>query len=162
MKAKRKTSAAKLTQPAKKPKKKEEEKPTLTVSKVAGEYRVELQVRDEKQKNKYTPLIYKIASANNEEKIKKKERYEQRLIDKVWDKFEDPVHPDVCQTRCLKAYQQAIGQLPAGECICPQSEVVDVDRSDSSDDEDTSSYCSSLDVDWEIHFTPPFDSKITK
>ncbi|XP_049867255.1 uncharacterized protein LOC126367669 [Pectinophora gossypiella] len=145
-----------------------EEKPTLIVAKRNGEYIVEMQTFDETSEGKEPckPLIYKIASANNEEKIRKRELKTQRLIDKTAEKiWSDPYHPEVCETTCLKAYKQAIGLLPYDpnnpECICPedmQSEATEEEEVVSY--EDDSSDCSSLDVDWELHFTPPGANRV--
>lgn len=154
------TSEIARRKPAKKSKKRAEEKPTLIVAKKAGQYFVELQVDAENEGNyeQYKPLIYKIASADNEEKVRKRKRREQRLIKETFNKvFTDPYHPEVCEQTCLKAYRQAMGVTPYDPnrpvCVCPE-EIEEVDTATLDSDDDSSDY-SDLDLDWEIHFTPP-------
>lgn len=106
------------------------------------------------------PLVYKIATADNLQKVKARARKERRLIRKtVREVWSDPYHPEVCQTTCYKAYKQAIGLDPYDpynpECICPEEDYFEDLDSCSCIDTDADSECSSLDVDWEIHFTPP-------
>ncbi|KAJ0180762.1 hypothetical protein K1T71_004166 [Dendrolimus kikuchii] len=108
----------------------------------------------------YTPIIYRIARENNEDYVKQKKRKERRLIRQmVKNVWQDPYHPEICEETCLKAYKQAIGAVPFDpnnlECICPEEKDVETIASCSCDDADVSSDCSSLDLDWEIHFSPP-------
>lgn len=109
-----------------------------------------------------SPLIYRIARANNMDRVRRLERKRLRLIKQVVGDWTDPYHPEVCETRCLKAYQQAMGILPFDpnnpDCICEDQDNKEVLESCSCEDDETdiSSDCSSLDIDWEIHFTPPF------
>lgn len=155
--AKLRASETEQRKPLKRFKKRPEDKPTLIVAKKAGAYYVELQVDAEAEGSyeHHTPLIYKIASANNEEKIRKRKRREQRLINETFNRvFTDNFHPELCEQTCLKAYRQALG-VPSYDSSTPEStcsEEVDTvtleSDIESSDDSD-------LDLDWEIHFTPP-------
>lgn len=154
-----------MSKPVKKAKKRVEEKPTLIVCKRNGEYIIEMQVepgKDEVNVDNCSPLIYKIAPEDNEDRIKGKERKQRRLIRKaVKEVWSDHYDPDICQKNaCFKAYQHAIGLLPYDPnnsvCNCPEEKDADDDLNSCSwDDIDVSSECSSLDVDWEIHFSPP-------
>ncbi|XP_045781744.1 uncharacterized protein LOC123878544 [Maniola jurtina] len=162
-KAKSNKSTAERVEHIKRTKKQVEEKPTLIVCKRNGHYHVELQASADKQKElneQYTPLIYKIETLNNKAKIKKKEKIQRRLtraaLNGAWS---DPVYPEACENVCLPAYKQAVGILPeSGDDRIDFQEHVDDSNSCSCDDEEISSSCESSDVDWEIHFTPPFVS----
>lgn len=106
------------------------------------------------------PLIYKIAKENNSEKIRARTRKEKRLIqeaiEEVWS---DPYHPEACDAVCHKAYQQTLGIFPGDPYFEERRpEAVYSTSSPSAScscDAVSISTDSSLDVDWEIHFTPP-------
>lgn len=110
----------------------------------------------------YNPLVYKIANANNKDKISKLERKKRRLIkEAIGEVWQEPYHPEVCERRCLKAYKQAVGLLPFDpenpECNCDNYLPQKVEATSCScTDDDISSDTSSLGMDWEIHFTPPY------
>lgn len=136
------------------------DKPLLVVSKQDGVYSVRMEVtnNENSQESKtYEPLIYKICKADNDEKIKRREKITRKLIREEIKDWKDPYHPEVCNTTCLKAYRQAIG-LPVTS-DCELDDFVKIPAAKVSDsgslDEDIESNCSSLDVDWEIKFTPP-------
>ncbi|XP_060800453.1 uncharacterized protein LOC106137708 [Amyelois transitella] len=114
----------------------------------------------------YSPLIYKIARPNNEERVMKLERKKRRLVKEAVGNWPDPFHPEYCERTCLKAYKQAVGLLPYDpnnpECSCEEAKYnddEDVCSCCEEDDDSLSSDCSSLDINWEIHFTPPCLSK---
>lgn len=163
--ARRKRFAVAHYRPLKKAKKRAETKPTLIICKVNGEYRVEMQVTAENSEGTqevYNPLVYKIAKASNKDKIAKLERKKRRLIkEAVEEVWEDPYHPEYCERTCLRAYKQAVGLLPYDpnnpDCTCDYEGEEPVSSSSCScEDDDVSSDCSSLEADWEIHFTPPY------
>lgn len=150
--AKQRTSIAQSNIPLKKSKTKGVDKPLLIISKKQGEYNVEMQVASDQGPSDYKPLIYKIASASNEEKVRRRAEKERRLVRNVINEYRDPYHPQLCEQICYCAYKDAVGFFddvpevnkpgePLTECL--------------SSCEDEGSDCSSLDVDWEIHFTPP-------
>lgn len=164
-KAKRETLPVLRTKPTKKTKKRIEDKPTLIICKKNGEYRVEMQVSPEDSEtnvNQSTPLVYKITSEYNDERVQKRLRKQRRLVkeavDKVWV---DPYHPELCEKTCLRAYKQAIGLYDPNnpECTCSdeeeKEEVCSCCDDEEDGDDDESSECSSLDLEWEIHFSPP-------
>lgn len=119
---------------------------------------MEMQVEDIEGIEQYKPLKYTIASASNQEKIERRERKRERLIQLAFKNvFSDPYHPEDCQKTCLKAYKQAVGLLPYGsnnpECTCSDvGEELSPEENYSALEETDES---SLDLDWEIHFTPP-------
>lgn len=124
-----------------------------------------MQASPEAKSEKPSAVIYKIASANNEAKQAKRERKKQSLIkNHVKEVWKNAYNPEICQQRCLKAYQQAVGILPYDpknpECICSEHEK-DLDTFESSCEDldlwDESSD-SGTDVEWEIHFSPPKQS----
>lgn len=148
---------------AKKIKKNVEEKPTLIVCKMNGAYHIEMQVLPENSNtniDQCSPLKYTVKSEDNEERIQKRLSKRHRLIreavEKVWS---NPYHPEICEKTCLKAYKQAIGILPYDpnnpECTCCSGEESEDSVSCFCEESDTSSEGSSLDLQWEIHFTPP-------
>lgn len=161
-KAKRQTQPEQGIKPKKKVKKRIEDKPTLIISKKNGEYRVEMQVSPEDSDvnvDQCSPLVYRIGREDTEERIQKRLRRRQRLIkeavDKVWV---DPYHPEVCEKTCLRAYKEAVGLADPNnpECTCTVAEEKeDVCSCCNSVEDDDSSQCSSLDLEWEIHFSPP-------
>lgn len=166
-KAKRQTSAVETSKPLKKLKKRTETKPTLIICKVNGEYRVEMQTAPENNEGsneQYTPLVYKIAKADNKDKLAKLELKRRQLVKEIIGDFEDPYHPDVCEKTCLKAYKQAIGLLPLDpnrpDCTCSDGAAGQDSLKESCHCyyDDVSSDCSSMDIDWEIHFSPPIAS----
>lgn len=141
-----------------------EDKPTLIICKMNGEYHIEMQVSPQNSNTRvhtenYSPLIYKIKTEDNEKKLLKRERKRQRLVkravDEVWS---DPYHPEFCEKTCAKAYKQAVGILPYDptnpDCTCSHEEVEE-SHTCSCYESDSSSDDSSLDLQWEIHFTPP-------
>ncbi|KAJ2953007.1 hypothetical protein O0L34_g7388 [Tuta absoluta] len=164
-KAKQNTSTVLNKKPLKKQRKREyEEKPALIVAKRNGEYIVEMQVNDKNDDNTpCKPLIYKIASPDREERMKLRALKTQRLIEKARKEViaTDWYNPDACEQKCGKAYKMATGAYEydqaMAECICPEDMIDSNDPStmtESSSEVDSSDY-SSLDLDWEIHFTPP-------
>lgn len=164
----RRNAAEDSKYPLKKAKKRPDNKPTLMICKVKGEYIVEMQVTGENSEGtveQYNPLVYRIAKTNNEEKVAKLERKRRRLVrEAVGDVLRDAYRPDVCERTCLRAYKQAVGLLPFDpnnpECICDEEDAPAPEPSPSCScgDDDISSDCSSMDIDWEIHFTPPYHS----
>lgn len=158
--AKKRSTIAQQSAPAKKQKHQVEDKPTLIICKRNGEYIVEMQAESQDKRTPCEPLVYKIAAADNAKKVKAKARKERRLVRKavgaVWS---DPYNPDACKETCYKVYKQAIGFDPFDpcnpECVCPEEYVDDLDSCSCSEGTDADSEASSLDVDWEIHFTPP-------
>lgn len=147
---------AKLAKPAKKSKRRIDDKPTLIICKRNGEYVVEMK-NDALDKNTAcNPLVFEIASADNEDKIRARARKKRRLINRAVDEvWTDPYNPDACRDVCYKVYKQAIGLDPFGpydpECNCLEQEL----ETESCSCGTLESDCSSLDVDWEIHFSPP-------
>lgn len=157
-KAKLRKSTVETIKPTRRTKKKIEEKPTLKISKIDGKYHIEMQVMPEKfEENveRCDPLIYEIESVNNKSKIKKKERLQRRLIraavKKVWS---DTYNPDACKNICLDTYERAFDTLPL-EGNYKAIEEVETVNSCSCEDDEVSVSCSSSEVNWEIHFTPP-------
>ncbi|KAM3961312.1 uncharacterized protein ACR2FA_004650 [Aphomia sociella] len=163
-KAKLQKSAVELEKPSKKSKKRIDNKPALIISKIDGEYKIEMQVTPplESTQDYCSPLVYKITKANNEDRIKKLEKKKQRLIrNAVGDVWCDLYHPDVCERTCQKAYKRTIGLLPFdannSDRICESDEEgMENINSCLCDDENDSSNCSSTDINWEIHFSPPY------
>lgn len=158
-KAKNRSAAKEQSAPIKKQKKQVTDKPTLIISKCNGEYIVEMQAEGDKRKS-CNPLMYKITTADNQEKVKAKARKERRLVRRaVGSVWSDPYNPEACTDTCYKVYKQAIGFDPFNpcnpECVCPDEYVDDLDSCSCSDDMDIDSEASSLEVDWEINFTPP-------
>ncbi|CAH2086063.1 unnamed protein product [Euphydryas editha] len=160
-KAKLRKSNVEAIKRTKRTKKKIEDKPTLKVSKVDGKYHIEMQVtpyKSEENTEQYKPLIYEIESINNIYKVKQKERLQRRLVraavNKVWS---DPYHPNACENICLNTYKQAVGILPLEEnCkATTKEEEIETINSFSCDDDEVSLSCTSSEVNWEIHFTPP-------
>ncbi|CAB3239193.1 unnamed protein product [Arctia plantaginis] len=162
-KAKKSKLPVRKVKVAKKVKKNVEGKPTLIVCKMNGAYHIEMQVssaNSDTNIDQCSPLKYTIQNEDNEERIQKRLRKRQRLIkeavNKVWS---DPYHPDVCEKTCLKAYKQAVGLLPYDpnnpECTCSNDEESEDSISCFCEESDTSSEGGSLDLQWEIHFTPP-------
>lgn len=145
-KAKLRKSTVETVKRTRRTKKKFEEKPTLKISKIDGKYHIEMQVTPEKfEENveQYDPLIYEIESVNNKSKVKKKERLQKRLVraavKEVWS---DQYQPDACKMP-LEGNFKAI------------EEEVEAVNSCSCEDDEVSVSCSSSEVNWEIHFTPP-------
>ena len=165
-KVKRQTQPEQGVKPKKKAKKRIEDKPTLIISKKNGEYRVEMQVSPEDSElnvDHCSPLIYRIGREDTEERIQKRLRRQQRLVKeavgKVWV---DPYHPEICEKTCLRAYKEAVGLADPNkpECTCTVvAEEEDVcSCCNSVEEDDDTSECSSLDLEWEIHFSPPIAS----
>ncbi|XP_050558855.1 uncharacterized protein LOC118266748 isoform X4 [Spodoptera frugiperda] len=158
------THPVEKAKPTKKTKKRIVDKPTLIICKRRGEYRVEMQVSPEDSEmniDHCSPLIYRISREDNEERIEKRLRKRHRLIKKAVDEvWEDPYHPEVCEKSCLKAYKQAIGQSDySPECNCSEEEQDDESCSCCDGEDDDTSDASSLDLEWEIHFSPPIASQ---
>lgn len=161
-KAKRKPDTVQRVKPTKKTKKRVEDKPTLIICKRNGEYRVEMQVSPENSEtnvDQCTPMVYKITREDNDERIQKRLRKRQRLVKEAVDRaYVDPYHPEACEKICLKVYKQAIGLDPnKPECICSdeEEEVEEECSCCNAEEYEDSSDCSSLDLEWEIHFSPP-------
>lgn len=159
--AKRSKYIVKEMRQTKRTKKRFEQKPTLVISKQDGEYRIEMQVTPEANdalSERYSPLVYRVAKANNEDRNKKKERIKRRLLRRVAkDIFSDAYDPNVCDNVCLEAYKQAVGLPSRGdELTCMRHADQDaLLNSCSCSDEEVSSSCTSSEVDWEIQFSPP-------
>lgn len=158
-KAKLRKSTVETVKRTRRTKKKIEEKPTLKISKIDGKYQIEMQVTPEKfEENveQYDPLIYEIESVNNKSKIKKKERLQRRLVRAaVKDVWSDPYHPDACKNICLDTYERAIDIMPLERNFKAIEEEIETVNSCSCEDDEVSGSCSSSEVNWEIHFTPP-------
>ncbi|CAG9784015.1 unnamed protein product [Diatraea saccharalis] len=164
-KAKLRRHAVESSKPTKKAKKRTEAKPTLIVCKVNGEYRIEMQTSPENNEGnneQYSPLVYKIAKPSNKDKLAKLQLKKRCLVKEIIGDFEDPYHPEICEKTCLKAYKQAIGLLPNDhnnpECSCGDCVQEESSESCHCEYDDVSSDCSSMDIDWEIHFSPPITS----
>ncbi|CAG5051143.1 unnamed protein product [Parnassius apollo] len=161
--AKRKKSVVEEIKQIKKAKKRIENKPTLMISKRDGEYRVEIQTTpafNVLSREEYSPLIYRIAKADNEDRIKKKNRIKRRLVRRATnDIWIDNNNTKDCDNVCLEAYKQAVGLPNSGgksfENHCSELEAIDMPDSCFCSDNDISSSCASSEVDWEIHFSPP-------
>ncbi|KAJ8722418.1 hypothetical protein PYW07_003598 [Mythimna separata] len=149
---------------AKSNKKTVEDKPTLIICKKKGEYHVEMQACPENSEvntNQYDPLVYRISREGNEERIQQRLRKKQRLVEEAVKKaWVDPYHPEICEKTCLRAYREAIGLSNPNnpDCNCSVEEEEE-DKCSCCVDEEDSSDCSSLDVEWEIHFSPPIASQ---
>ncbi|KAI5641720.1 hypothetical protein NE865_06024 [Phthorimaea operculella] len=161
-KAKQNTSTVSNKKPLKKQKKREnEDKPALVVAKRNGEYIVEMQVNNKNDDNTpCKPLIYKIASPDREERMKLRALKTQKLIEKARKEIAtDWYNPDACEQKCGKAYKMATGAYEydqaMADCICPEDMIDSNDASTAESSSVDSSDYSSLDLDWEIHFTPP-------
>ncbi|CAH2246444.1 jg25513 [Pararge aegeria aegeria] len=164
-KAKSHKSTAETVKRAKRTKKNVENKPTLIVGKHNGQYHIELQATPESpdlSPNQCTPLIYKIESAKDKAKLKRKDNIRRRLVNAaVKEVWSDPYHPEACEKVCLPAFQQTIGNFPeTGDDHIFDEAQNDFDS--SCDDGDISSSCNSSEVNWEIHFTPPYISNKSK
>ncbi|XP_063359189.1 uncharacterized protein LOC134648631 [Cydia amplana] len=142
--------------PVKKSKMKCGDKPTIVIKKKDGEYSVEMQVTSENEQNcvVYDPLVYKIASASNEERVRRRERKARRLIKNMVKEFDDPFHPDVCQQTCVRGYKEIIGVFDS-ECQGDVGSVTESCSCEDEQDQEQDSDGSSLDLDWEIQFSPP-------
>lgn len=105
----------------------------------------------------YTPLVYKIANANNEDRKKKKEKIKRRILRRAAKDIKDCYDPKACDKMCFDAYKYAIGISKADDNfpdLKKDMERGDVLDSCSCSDVEMSS-CTSSEVDWEIHFSPP-------
>lgn len=151
--AKRCTATVENNTPLKKSKTKGVDKPLLIISKKQGQYNVEMQTAPEQGSSEYKPLIYKIASASNEEKVRRREKKERRLVRNVIKEFRDPYHPQLCEQSCYCAYKDAVGFFEDVPEVNKDTAEPLTESPSSSDEDDSDS--SSLDLDWEIHFTPP-------
>lgn len=142
----------------KRAKKQKEDKPTLTVCKLNGQYHVELQATPafpEECLSQLSPLIYTIESLDRKAKLKKKDYIKKKLVEAaVNEAWSDPFHTEACENKCLPAYNLAVGFSPEIGDYNKIAEEEIYSGSCLSDDE-VSSSCNSSEVDWEIHFTPP-------
>lgn len=164
-KAKQQTQQLLRKKPPKKTnKKKVEDKPTLIICKRNGEYHVEMQASPEDSnanvdQTQCGPLVYRISREDNEERIQKRLRKRQRIVKKAIDKvWADPYHPEACKQTCLRAYNEAMGlsDLTNTEYTCSEEDENGVcSYCGDEEDDDDSSDASSLDLEWEIHFSPP-------
>ncbi|KAH9629280.1 hypothetical protein HF086_008362 [Spodoptera exigua] len=162
-KARRQTHPVEKAKPTKKTKKRVIDKPTLIICKRRGEYRIEMQVSpadNEVNMDHCSPLIYRISREDNEERVEKQQRKRHRIIKKAVDKvWEDPYHPEACEKTCLKAYKQAIGLYDSNDESSLSEQEENESCSCCNGEDDDSSDASSLDLEWEIHFSPPIASQ---
>ncbi|CAH2073200.1 unnamed protein product, partial [Iphiclides podalirius] len=159
--AKRSKSVVEEMKQTKRTKKRYGHKPTLIISKKDGEYRIQMQAMAEGNDattERYSPVIYRIAKADNEDRKRKKDRITRRLARRaVKDILPDSYDPKACNNVCLEAYKQAVGlpnsyDEPSNLHENNQDILLD---SCSCSENDVSSSCTSSEIDWEIQFTPP-------
>ncbi|KPJ19084.1 hypothetical protein RR48_12595 [Papilio machaon] len=159
-KAKRSKLVVQEVKHTKKTKKRKEEKATLIISKIDGEYKIEMQAMpdgNDESLEQFTPLIYKIANADNEDRKNKKERLKRRILRRAAKDIKDSYNPKACDEICLNAYKHAVGILKSDDYftgVKKDMEKGDILDSCSCSDIELSS-CTSSEVDWEIHFSPP-------